>query len=238
MNKHCIRKCSTLSNEAYKNELISIENSTFINDETTDTQIHVGVDKNNIYIVCRGTSSYKDVITDLKIWRKKCIFLENTLIHSGFLEQYTAVRKKVHDEIELIMNDNIKRVVFCGHSLGGALATIAALDYKLLNKTNNIECITFASPRVGSKSFAKLFNKIIDTSHRIVYHRDPVTFLPTCIRFKHVKGCIHFKKNGKINISDDYFLPVGCLVSQHFMDKYKERVNEWLDNEVVINIEV
>jgi len=234
MNKHCIRKCSLLANEAYKDDLKSIDNSTLLQDYGTDTQIHVGVEKNNIYIVCRGTSSYKDVISDIKFWRKKCNYLDDTLIHNGFLEQYTAVRKQVHDKIALIMNDNIKRVVFCGHSLGAALATIAALDYKLLNKKCIIECITFASPRVGSKSFANLFNKTIDISHRIVYHRDPVTFLPTCIRFKHVKGCIHFKKNGKVNISDDYFLPVGCLVSQHFMDKYKEIVNKWLDSEVIM----
>ena len=190
------------------------------------------VNLNNLYVVCRGTSSYKDVITDLKIWRKKCDYLKNTLIHSGFLEQYNSIRESIIDEIdEVIDNENIKRIIFCGHSLGAALATIAALDYKLQNSTQNVKCVTFASPRVGNKSFSKLFNKTIKTSYRIVYHRDPVTFLPTLIRFHHVKGCIHFKKNGKVNISDSYFMPIGCFVSQHYMENYKDRVKKWLDDD-------
>ncbi len=233
MNKNCIRKCAILSNEAYKNDLTSISKSNLIEDYRTDTQVHVGIENNNIYVVCRGTSSCKDVISDLKIWREKCDFLDNTLVHNGFLEQYTAVRNKVLHEIKSVMNDSIKRVVFCGHSLGAALATIASLDYKLQYKKTDVLCVTFASPRVGSRSFSKLFNRTINTSHRFVYHRDPVIFLPTFLRFNHVKGCIHFKKNGDVNISDDYFLPFGCLVSQHYMDNYKERIEEWLDNNVI-----
>ena len=233
MNKNCIRKCSLLSNESYKDDLKSLHQSELIENKKTDTQIHVGVENTNMYVVCRGTSNCKDVISDLKIWRKKCNYLQNTLIHSGFLEQYTSVRDQVRNEINLQMNDTIKRVVFCGHSLGAALATIASLDYKMINEEKEVICITFASPRVGSRSFSKLFNKTVDVSHRIVYHRDPVTFLPTLIRFKHVKGCIHFQKNCNVKISDDYFMPIGCLVSQHYMENYKERVKEWLDNEVI-----
>ena len=140
MNKNCIRKCSLLSNEAYKNDLKSIS-SNFIEDYGTDTQIHVGLEKNNIYVVCRGTSSCQDVISDLKIWRKKCDYLQNTSIHSGFLEQYTAVREQVRNEITSLMDESIKRVVFCGHSLGAALATIAALDYKLQNEKKEWKCL-------------------------------------------------------------------------------------------------
>ena len=134
MNKNCIRKCVILSNEAYKNDLTSISKSNLIEDYRTDTQVHVGIENNNIYVVYRGTSSCQDVISDLKIWREKCDFLENTLVHNGFLIQYNAVRNKVLHEIQSLMDDSIKRVVFCGHSLGAALATIASLDYKLQYK--------------------------------------------------------------------------------------------------------
>ena len=233
MNKNCIRKCAILSNEAYEDDLKSLHKSKLIQDYKTDTQVHVGVENNNIYVVCRGTSSCQDVISDLKIWRKKCDYLQNTLIHSGFLEQYDSIREHVNNEIDLLINETIKRVVFCGHSLGAALATIAALDYKIQHAASEVICVTFASPRVGNNSFSKLFNKTVDVSNRIVYHRDPVTFLPTLIRFKHVKGCIHFQKNGNIHFSDNYFMPIGCLVSQHYMEKYKESVKLWLDNDSI-----
>lgn len=234
MNKNCIRKCTLLADEAYTNKLKSITNSYLIENKETDAQIHIGIENNNIYVVCRGTSSFTDIITDLKVSRKKCIFLKNTYIHRGFLEQYTSVRDNLVKKINEINNVNIKRIVFCGHSLGGALATIGALDFKLQNTNSRIHCITFASPRVGNTEFSKLFNKEIKNSCRIVYHRDPVSFLPTCLRFAHVKGCIHFKKNGDVNISDKYFYPFGCFITQHFMENYKERVNKWLDNESII----
>jgi len=92
-----------------------------------------------------------------------------------------------------------------------------------------IICITFASPRVGCKSFTKYFNEQIKTSYRFVYHRDPVTFLPFCLRFRHVNGCIHFKKSGKVVISENYFYPFGCLISQHNMELYKKSTEQWLD---------
>lgn len=229
MNKHAIRMCSILANEAYKSDLKSIKKSKLIENKNTDAQAHIAGHKNNIYVVCRGTSSVQDALIDIKMWRTKCDFLNNTLVHSGFLEQYVSIRDQINEEIRKLITENTIRIVFTGHSLGSALCTIAALDCKINNPEHHIECVTFASPRVGSKSFVKLFNKTVDISYRIVYHKDPVTFLPTCLRFRHVKGCIHFKKNGQVSISDKYFVPIGCFISQHFMEKYKESIEEWLN---------
>ena len=50
--------------------------------------------------------------------------------------------KKVHD--------TFKKIVVTGHSLGGALATLAALELQQNDKTTPVKLITFCSPRVLS----------------------------------------------------------------------------------------
>ena len=63
-----------------------------------------------------------------------------------------------------IINDIIKNsdyeIIFCGHSLGGAVATIALNDYLKLNLKNNMILMTFVQPRVGDYNFTiNLSNK-------------------------------------------------------------------------------
>jgi len=227
--KQILRQCSIFANEAYDDNIQSLEGSILLENLPTDTQIHIGKQKSTIYIVGRGTANMKDALHDLKIWRRKCSFLQNTLIHTGFLQQYEAIRDNLLKELKELLSEDIKRIVCTGHSLGAALMTIAALDIQLLYSDISVESVTFASPRVGSPGFSELFNKTIKKSYRYVFHRDPVTFIPICLRFRHVKGLIHFKKNGTTEVSEDYFFPIGCLVSQHYMEKYKCIVAKILD---------
>lgn len=82
----------------------------------------------------------------------------------------------------------IKHVVFSGHSLGGALATLAAVQFAKQYPDIVVSCVTFGSPRVGNGSFAQMFNKCCKGSFRFVNEDDPVPMGPTPIRFTHVKG--------------------------------------------------
>ena len=82
----------------------------------------------------------------------------------------------------------IKHVVFSGHSLGGALATLAAVQFAKQYPDIVVSCVTFGSPRVGNGSFAQMFNKCCAGSFRFVNEDDPVPMGPTPIRFTHVKG--------------------------------------------------
>ena len=51
---------------------------------------------------------------------------------------------------------NIKTLNVAGHSLGGALASIAAIQLHHEFPRLNICCYTFGSPRPGDKQFSKL----------------------------------------------------------------------------------
>lgn len=66
-------------------------------------------------VVFRVTESKKDVFTDLNI---------SPNVHSGFLKQFLSVKEAVTEDI-----DKYENIIFCGHSLGVALATISSLYF-------------------------------------------------------------------------------------------------------------
>lgn len=65
------------------------------------------------------------------------------------------------------------QVFVTGHSLGGALATLAALHIGHLKNCQPI-VYTFASPRVGNSGFARYFEKMVGNSFRIANTEDMV----------------------------------------------------------------
>ena len=73
-----------------------------------------------------------------------------------------------------------KRLVITGISLGGGLACLSYIDIKASGLFDNVEVITFGSPRVGNKKWASHFNSLVDHT-RIYIRRDPIAFLPFCI---------------------------------------------------------
>ena len=88
----------------------------------------------------------------------------------------------------LIKKSPIKHVIFSGHSLGGALATIAAVQFAKQYPDIVVSCVTFGSPRVGNTTFVSMFDQCCTGSYRFVNEDDPVPMGPTPIRFRHVKG--------------------------------------------------
>jgi hypothetical protein len=196
--------------KCYSKPLLNDSTQTSIgNDE--DCQVYTCQYNDTIAVVFRGTESIGDVISDLSISRS-LFFLPSVkpdlfpLVHTGFYNQFLSVNKSLEQKIDsYIQNNNnnnnqneiyvknVKKInnkiIFSGHSLGGAIATMASLYYAYKYPDMDIECITFGSPRVGSKEFANTFNNTIKTSYRFINDNDPVPCLPTAWRFQHVKGC-------------------------------------------------
>jgi hypothetical protein len=73
---------------------------------------------------------------------------------------------------------------FTGHSLGAALATLAAYDF------GNVQALyTYGSPRVGNLGFARAFSRSDVPHYRVVHHHDIVTQVPfpfPAIGYEHV----------------------------------------------------
>jgi hypothetical protein len=103
-------------------------------------------------------------------------------IHSGF--------RTVHDELRIAtMPKMLKlardypdyKIVFVGHSMGGALALLAAVDFfELYGYENRISVYTFGKPRVGNAVWAQYVNQLpfADRIFRLTRHGDPIVLLP------------------------------------------------------------
>jgi predicted lipase len=162
-----------------------IYTSIFIENKDTDAQCYIVYSDVTIYIIFRGTSSFKDACIDLSI-NQINFFEKDIYIHKGFYKQFISISDQINTHITnlLYLFPTLNKICFTGHSLGGGLATIASCYFKqLFNnfyilKDLEIECFTFGSPRVGNKKFTIFFNKLIKTSYRIVHDSDPIQYFP------------------------------------------------------------
>lgn len=83
-------------------------------------------------------------------------------------------------------------LTICGHSLGGALATLLALDVAANAEAafQNPIVYTYASPRTGDEQFIAKYNQLVATTNRLVDNADLVPQLPSDPPYKHVGEAI------------------------------------------------
>lgn len=227
-------KCCNYSLLAYLNpkenndkcQELNIKEPFFFDSSETgfvDAQVYIFEKDEKLIISCRGTESKLDIWADLKIWKdgltdiyyhnnfKKFVDTYNLpYVHSGFYQQYNSIKFIIYSKILNYLEKNYENpdIMFCGHSLGGALATLGAICMKIqfLNRKNlRISCETFGSPRVGNQDFVKIFNKFIDYSVRIVNYLDPIPMVPRINGYQHVKGLQHI--NSEESKSYDFNQP-------------------------------
>ena len=98
-------------------------------------------------------------------------------VHRGFYEAYQQIEALLLERL----SDYPKVIHFTGHSMGGALAPIAAFELK-----GNM-LVPFGSPRVAGRNWARKFNRqMIGRCARVVNNVDLVSRVPSAIRFTHV----------------------------------------------------
>lgn len=162
-------------------------------DPATDTQVLVERMATGAYaVIFPGTASVQDWRTDLKIAKAPWC---GHRVHRGFAAAYESV----HTRIRLLIPIG-SRIVIAGHSLGGAMATLAALR---LGITYSVEAVyTFGSPRVGNGGFARAYNAAFaHRTFRVVNSGDPVPHIPWCFgTYRHVNRQVYLDSDGSITV--------------------------------------
>ena len=82
----------------------------------------------------------------------------------------------------------VTSVTVCGHSLGGALATLTAFDVAANAKLPKPRSFTYASPRTGDATFASAYDRLVPTTCRVVNRLDIVPQTPPAPLYEHVVG--------------------------------------------------
>lgn len=141
-------------------------------------------------------------------------------------EHIASMHSKVEQALNKLLHEAQGKVSIqvSGHSLGAALATIAAMHAALICDQQKPECevnlYTFASPRVGDSSFASACNQRLK-SYRIANSEDLVPGLPPAtlrVIGDEMNPSTHVEHTRKVlasltgGVSDDIFEHVGVSV--------------------------
>ena len=191
----------------------SSKNVKYISITTSNySTVYIIADKtmNAIWVVFKGTDSPKNMSIYSKPSSLIPIILcegENDGIIGGIFKILSEIINTIMNSIDYLLENFLKsesttKIFTCGHSLGGALATIFSYLWIGLknnkkspyyhksfqnNVLNKICSITFGSPRVLNGNAIKKFNKLIELGYifyrRIANEGDPCVNLPISSTF-------------------------------------------------------
>ncbi len=231
-----------------RNTLIEQGFSTeFINGPSTDTQLFIAHNASTVVIVFRGTENIKDWLTDAGIEFRMTV---HGRVHKGFDKALDSVWRQITETLERVQQ-NAQSLWITGHSLGGAVAVLAAarfsldIDQDLYKPINGL--YTFGQPRVGDRDFVKaLDNEVKLRYFRFVNDNDLVPRVPDRlnqyqeggnIRFFDAHGLLHkdvsfwFAYLERIKGSFHQKLDlIPSFIEHHFIDKYIANIETNMSN--------
>src|ERR1700733_8407377 len=153
------------------------------------------------FVSFRGTADVEEGVADLDAapddYRPIAGFGQ---VHAGFQDVYELVRKGIAANLATAAA-GCDQILITGHSLGAALAVLAAPDIFRNMPPNTIQprLITFAGPRVGLSEFAEKFNAAIESCYRVVNFLDIVPLLPPA-PYVHVGAQISIDSGGQVQL--------------------------------------
>ena len=168
------------------------------------------MNKNDLVIACRGTqpTQFNDISADLKALPVMAETVSR--VHRGFKAEVDELWPMVLEDLQRTRNQN-KKIWFCGHSLGAAMATIMASRCHLYEGIAPVEELyTYGSPRVGWRGYC---NSLGVTHHRWVNNNDIVTRVPLKIM-----GYVHDGEEHYINAYGKLRQPTGW---QRVKDRFR-----------------
>lgn len=198
----------------------------------SDTQAIVMSNDKLVIVAFRGSEStsprkfVKDwITTDFRFIRTKVpIFGKNVEIHKGFYKALRAVYPKLLKKVRLHMKGGNKKLWVTGHSLGGALAHIAAYRLAKSSKIKVQGVHTYAAPRVGNTFWQIMYNPLLGgKTQRWVNKLDIAPMLPDDIllKYRHVGTTNNIHGKGKIKLNDKEIRGIGNPFDHDLKRYYK-----------------
>ena len=174
--------------------------------------------RTNLFFSFEGTVDYSGFLMDVMI-RMVPLHQDHLLsnknskarlvrVHYGFQIGYMSAREII---LNITRNYNLP-VILVGHSLGGGLASLAALE---ISAIRGVQLVTIGSPRVGNSHFASLLSHKVPSISRITNRQDITPLLPSSLLgYRHPPREIYISRHNLTIYCDyDNGEDMGCIRS-------------------------
>jgi Lipase (class 3) len=169
-------------------DLFKLENTEFV--QGGETQCFVASTDKAVVVAFRGTKELMDWFSNLNVLGTTTNY---GTVHRGFHQAFTIVRDRLRDLVDPLIAG--RKLLLTGHSLGGALATIAAAEWR--NSYPIASVYTYGQPCVGGSAFQALMNdEFAGRFFRFVNADDIVPRVPP--GYKHIGRRIKFNDDGDV----------------------------------------
>jgi triacylglycerol lipase len=169
----------------------------------SDTQAYTMASPTMVITAFRGTEpvQMRDWLSDTTTppWLGPA---DTGLVHYGFAEALRAVLPSVRSAIA-DLHDREQTVWFTGHSLGGALAMLAAAWMHFEDPNLSAQGVyTYGQPRTCNAALADAYDRALaGRTFRVVNNNDIVAQVPPEPVFRHVKDIRYIDSAGKVHDS-------------------------------------
>jgi hypothetical protein len=149
----------------------------------------------DVVIAIRGTEGIQEWIHDAEFLMVPTPFLAGAgHTDDGFTAMYLSMTTSLDPTCPRVTEAlpslkfprTVTSLTICGHSLGGSLVTLLALDVAANTPFKNPTVYTYASPRTGGPQFAATYNQVVPNTTRIAGRLDLVPKLPLPPLYDHV----------------------------------------------------
>ncbi|MCB9638694.1 MAG: lipase family protein [Myxococcales bacterium] len=190
-------RSSSIGGEAFED--LGFADADYMKKKNID--VYVAKSPKFIVIAFRGTefSDPRDIVADSNAKKTPAY---GGYVHTGFHRAYKQIRDAIAQKAKKESKGGRLPIFLTGHSLGGALAILAAAHLRDLKLTVRA-VYTYGQPRVGDKEFnAKLTTSI----YRIANEHDPVSPVPASLTkqsryYGHVGKLYYFNSKGHYKAS-------------------------------------
>lgn len=138
-----------------------------------------------IIVSFKGSSNSVNFLADALAIQVDCVITQRTTtgvkVHLGIQTTYLSLRDRLLELfLEMVGRYPDATIISTGHSLGGALASLFALEIaeNYPHLKSKLKLYTFGAPRLGNSRFADEIDQYGDQVYRVTKLHDRVTQLP------------------------------------------------------------
>lgn len=213
--------CASLCEDVYNSEP---KQGKLLKAGNAEVSVRVGLD--SVIFAFRGTQvtsgwSWADILDNIRM-KLVPTGLNNLIrLHSG----YQSYFRHLEPAIQKVIKENPdKRIIFTGHSLGGAVASVAGFF---------IGCFavyTFGAPKSGDAAFKRFWKRSNSSLFRVVHALDIAPKHPReLFGYRHAGELWRISRGGKVKKSrprliDFLPFPVGMGILDHRVHEYSSKL--------------